>query len=131
MITLSQKGEFAPLLQRRLGMVDIGARGGLLPHWEPMAPWLDVLAFEVDSAEAARLRNTLASLGARVQVKPQAVWETCGIQTLYVTRNPALSSLFEPRRPFLSQFPNQTRFDIVARVEVETVTLDETLSDIR
>ncbi len=128
-MTDAQAAAFAPLSGRRLGMIDIGARDGILPHWEPVARWLDVLAFEADPEEAERLKTTLARGGAQVDVRPHAVWETRGTQTLHVTRHPALSSLYEPRRALVAQFPHTARFDVIERVAVETVTLDECLNN--
>jgi FkbM family methyltransferase len=125
-----RRGKAAEALRRqRFVFVDIGARFGLPPHWEAMGSLLDVLAFEPDEVEARRLTSSLRSTGALVEVVPAAVWDVAGRQTLYLTRNPGCSSLYPPKMEFLREFPDADRFDVVSRVEVETVLLDSRMAD--
>ena len=113
--------------RHRLRFVDIGARDGLPRHWDAVGAALDVVAFEPDPAEARRLADSFGRSGASVQVLPAAVWNTAGRRTLYLTRSPGCSSLYEPRAGFLSQFPDARRFEVVERHEVDTVLLDTVL----
>lgn len=125
-----RRGKAAEALRRqRFVFVDIGARFGLPPHWEAMGSLLDVVAFEPDAVEARRLASSLRSTGALVEVVPSAVWDVAGRQTLYLTRNPGCSSLYPPKTEFLREFPDADRFDVVSRVEVETVLLDSLMAD--
>ena len=111
--------------ESRFTFVDIGARGGLPPHWAPHGPVLNVVAFEPDPDEAERLVALIEAAGAQTQVVPSAVWDTAGRKTLHLTRSPGCSSLFPPRVEYLRQFPHVDRFDVMSRVGVETQPLDE------
>jgi FkbM family methyltransferase len=123
-------GAAAEALRRsRCVLVDIGARDGLPVHWEAVGPLIDVVAFEPDDVEARRLTTSYGSMGASVQVVPHAVWDTPGRQTLQLTRSPGCSSLYVPRRDFLSDFPDAGRFDITRTAEVETARLDSLMTD--
>lgn len=114
------------LATRGLSLVDIGARGGLPVRWRDLASILDVVAFEPDAAEAARLAMSFGPVRSTTVV-PVAVWSAPGRRTLYVTRSPGCSSLLEPNRELLAGFPDAARWEVVATPEVELSTLDDSL----
>ncbi|HUR91693.1 MAG TPA: FkbM family methyltransferase [Gemmatimonadaceae bacterium] len=115
------------LRDRRLTFVDVGARGGVPPHWNAYAPVLDVAAFEPDSEEAERLRAAIVSSGAKASLHEVALWSERGSRTLTITKNPGCSSLFTPNRELLAGFPDVARFDTQSATELATSTLDTLL----
>lgn len=113
---------------RRNTFIDIGARGGLPPQWAPFAGGLNVVAFDADRREAARLQDEPASEIGQLRVYPMAVWNETGPLQVHITRSPGCSSVYRPRVDFLRQFPDAERFDVVETVDVQATTLDEVLT---
>lgn len=124
-------------LSRLLGdnvveLVDVGARGGVLPHWRWISPKLHLTMFEPDPTAAAELRNGATSQGLDFSVIESAVWSGRGKHTLKLTRSGGCSSLMEPNRDLLNEFPVNERFDILEQFELNTNALDDVLkADIR
>lgn len=108
-------------------LADVGARGGLLPHWEVLAPLCRVLAFEPEPAEAEKLARSFGSAARQVTVVPAALWDSGGRRVLHVTRSPGASSLLAPDEEVVSRFPASERLEVVADVEIECTRLDDAL----
>ncbi|MEG4039000.1 FkbM family methyltransferase [Microcoleus sp. S11D4] len=95
--------------------------------WHLFAPNLTILGFDADK-EACNLAN--AEIEAR-QVNwaeshiPLALWNSIGKQTLYVTRYPGCSSLYQPNESYMQRFNGYIDLIQLDRtIEVETTTLD-------
>lgn len=117
---------FEPLFASRpLTLVDVGARGGVQTEWRRADRHLEVIGFEPDPAEHARL-NESASPGVRFL--NAALTDAPGRVTLNVTRAPGSSSVLEPNRAVLDAYPESERFDVVQRVDVVASTLDAELA---
>jgi FkbM family methyltransferase len=114
--------------QRSLVIVDVGARGGLQPHWRPLAEHLTWVGFEPDARSLDALPPE--NRARHCHVLPTALSDAKGTATLRLTRDPGDSSLLRPNRTFLEQFDNPSRFDVVSTLEVPTDTLDAQLSTI-
>lgn len=108
-------------------LVDVGARGGLKRNWQAARRHLRVLGFEPDVREYQRLVQTAGSSPTPVRYFNVALHHERGSLPLYLTRNRALSSIFEPDRSFLDSFPDAERFDIDEIQHVEVDTLDNQL----
>ena len=52
-----------------------------------------------------------------------------GTLPLYCTRFPGLTSVFQPNRAFLDQFPNAQFWDVIDRRQVEADTLDRVIAE--
>ncbi len=84
-------------------VVDVGARWGANEAWYRLKPLVNLIGFEPDVEECARLNQ-----GADTHEKfyPLALGSHAGAATLYVTVNPASSSLYKPSQQILERFPD-------------------------
>ena len=96
----------------RIGLVDVGARGGLEPRWQLIQDNVTAFMFEPDDHAYQALedseyieRTFNVGLGSS---ESESLFNLC--------RDPAVSSLLEPNDRLLSRFPNARRFDVVANV---------------
>ena len=110
-------------------LADVGARGGLRPNWRSARPQLRLLGFEPDRGEYDRLVADSADGGHGDRYFNVALHDHRGSMTLHVARDPGLTSLFPPNRPFLDAFPDADRFDTVDRVSIATDTLDRIVAE--
>jgi FkbM family methyltransferase len=102
-----------------------GARGETSNRLMPALPQIRFLGFEPDTEEYARLTQNPDPAFRYFNV---AVGDQDGSRKLYVTRNPACSSLFPPNYGFQKQFKDgATTFEIVAETSVNLVSLDSYL----
>jgi FkbM family methyltransferase len=110
----------------RIGLVDIGASGGLESRWRPYAQFITPFFFEPDE----RALQTLARDSGCVNSKifPFALTEADGSVTLYLCAKQKVSSLFKPNLEYLRRFPDVERFRIIEEVDVPSRTLDSCLS---
>ena len=107
----------------RIGLVDVGARGGLEPRWQFIQDNVAAFMFEPEEHASQALedseyieRNFNVGLGSS---ESESLFNLC--------RDPAVSSLLEPNDRLLSRFPNSRRFDVVAKKKINLSTLDKCL----
>jgi FkbM family methyltransferase len=117
-----------PCALEPLVIVDVGARGGLQPHWQPVADHVVWVGFEPDARSAEALVQKDGP--ARVHILSTALSDARGRVTLHRTRDEGDSSLLRPNRRFLEQFGRPERFDVVDSVELDADTLDAQLGSI-
>jgi len=102
-------------------LVDVGASGGLEPHWRSVQKYLHVIGFEPDPREFSNLQkqqnNMVKYLNIGLYQEKMAV-------TYYLLRKQQTSSMFKPNREFLDKFPEAERFDIMREVKIEVDSLD-------
>ena len=119
---------FETLYERHpLVLVDVGARGGLRSHWSPAQRHLRSIGFEPDKREYQRLVADTRT-NERVTFFDKALHNRREQIQLRITRNPALTSIFEPNRAWLDAFPEADRFDVVELQQVDACPLDELLA---
>lgn len=99
-----------------------GARGETSHPLMRALPQVKFIGFEPDAEEHGRLvshaRPGFAYFHAAVARRDER-------RTLYITRNPACSSLLTPNRSFYSRFKNcDSDLEIVDEKQIETVSLD-------
>ena len=102
-------------------VADVGAADGLAKRWRPVAPILQIVAFEPDA------RSDVAAdtkLGAKVTVISKAAAASEGEAKIYLTRKPRCSSLYEPNREVISRYPDPERYDVVREGTVSCTTVD-------
>lgn len=101
---------------------DYGSQG-----WDIFAPNLTIYGFDADEDACNEANTDLEARQINWQEKhiPLALGKTIGESTLYVTRNPMCSSLYEPNYSYVDRF-NQLIdvMDLDFTVEIETTTLD-------
>jgi len=106
--------------------VDCGARGSALPSWLRPAKTARYIGIEADAAECERLT---ARQKPRHEYIAAALGRSAEARTLYVTKNPACSSLLRPNSELLAPFGEMSDFFIVEReVAVSTIPLDMCLA---
>jgi FkbM family methyltransferase len=105
-------------------IVDVGARGGLAPHWDVLNPYMRAYCFEPAVDECARL-NALAP--AHLTYIPKGLWHTPGKQTLYVTRLADSAGLYK-NGAYFNRFVNAGNGEVVAEQEIECTTLAECIT---
>ncbi len=116
----------APALARLgLTLVDIGGRGDAVPELVALAPFAHHVVCEPDAVEADRLQEKLrGSPWRQATVVREAIAPDEGHATLFLTREPGLSSLRRPRADLVTQLPIADRFDVASTEEVPTLPLD-------
>ena len=114
-------------LPRKLGLLDVGARGGIQWPFDRIGrDLLSVVMVEPDPVEAALLKQSFEATGDTVL--ESALWREEQVLSLNITRSPGASSVFKPDRKFLNQFPESKRFDILQTPEIAAKTIDGLLS---
>lgn len=109
-------------LDRKLVVVDIGCRWGFAEKFTKVSGSFQVYGFDPDIEECERLSHRYE--GAAVSIVPLGLAGSAGKRTLYVTQEPACSSLLVPDQKLTEHYPALHCARHVSSVEVETVTLD-------
>jgi FkbM family methyltransferase len=118
----------ADLIGAPIGYVDIGARGGVHPLVEPIAPAVAVLGFEPDATECVRIlaEETAHPRYARLALEPIALSDRAGTAVLVRTTVETNASLREPNPTFVERYAME-KWRPVGRGTVDTATLDGVL----
>jgi len=103
-------------------IIDVGARGGLAPHWNVLNPSLLAFCFEPDEAECARLN---ASAPANVRYIPKGLAAVPGKQILNITALPDSSGLYANDMRYFGRFVNADNGRVVEKREIDCTTLAE------
>lgn len=105
-----------------LACVDVGARGGLQPHWRPYRPLLSVDLCEPDIA---------ACEAGRAAGQPGEHWFPVGLAgfsgtaRLHVLNQASGSSLYPPNEPVIETYSGRTYGALKAVVEVPVLTFSD------
>lgn len=112
----------AQLLQGEwLRVIDVGARGELAGRFTAFKSQVEVIGFEPDAAECARLNDELRDSGWRkARVLPYAVGRSTTNRQFFVTEAPELSSLLEP----LTEVVGRPGWRVKHVEHVDTISLD-------
>ena len=110
---------------------DVGVRGGFDSAWNVFGRQCQLVGFEADPHECARLQATQAAVQTeKASNKPKtlivehALWENPGCLKLNITADASASSVFEPNMDFFGRLPNPTANRVVGTVEFQATTLD-------
>jgi FkbM family methyltransferase len=114
-------------LDRKLVVVDIGCRWGFAEKFTKGKGYFRVYGFDPDIEECQRLKSLYKS--DAVSIVPLGLAGTAGKRTLYVTQEPACSSLLMPDSELTENYPALHCARHVSTIEVETVTLDDWARD--
>jgi FkbM family methyltransferase len=112
----------------KLILVDVGAAHGLPAHLRPLEAISQVCYFEphAPAAEALRERNRALAY-ANSRVFTEALADSDGERTLYVTNVPTGSSLLKPGSPFIADMEDHDYFFPMREVTVQTRKLSGVL----
>jgi FkbM family methyltransferase len=97
--------------------VDVGARWGIGDRWQQLGDLVEIFGFDPDPAECERLNATSPK---NVHYVPLALGESTRAATLYISADPACSSLYPPI-PAVSELLHGNA--CIAAVGAETVAL--------
>ncbi|OGT60069.1 MAG: hypothetical protein A3E85_02640 [Gammaproteobacteria bacterium RIFCSPHIGHO2_12_FULL_45_12] len=122
----SQPGQ--SLIERPLGFIDIGARGGAHDLVEPIAKYTAVLGFEPDQEECVRLMKNpdVYQPWANFVLKPVALADKKGEAELKLLSASTNHSLLSPNVKFTKRY-GMTKWEEVGRCQLQTDTLDAVL----
>ncbi len=116
-----------------LRILDIGARGGPTADLRDLGAAVDVLGFEPDPAEYARLTEHYAQPGAtyygRVQFFPVALGRPDRCRTMYLTSRRGSSTMLKPIVEVAAAFDRPQFMVTEATRTLETVALDAFVQD--
>ncbi|MBY0371323.1 FkbM family methyltransferase [bacterium] len=105
-------------------VLNVGARWGDNQAWWRLDPVASVVGFEADPQECERLNASSTSL-RRERYLPYALGASRGEGTLYITREPACSSLYAPDMALAKRFPQLQVIEPVETRSVSLIPLDE------
>jgi FkbM family methyltransferase len=112
-----------------IGLLDVGASGGIIPRWHPHRENIAFTGIEPDARSIPELLDSPDSKVFRsYEIIPSGVWNRTGTFGISFTRKPTCSSHFTPNISFLSRFPGVERFDIVRTTQIECLTVDDLLA---
>jgi len=112
------------LLDQPLAIVDVGCRWGFADTWEALGNRCEIVGFEPDTAECQKLREHYHDR-PWVRIVPHALGAARGDGTLYVTREPACSSVYPPIEEVVDRHPRLEPQRLVRTEPLELITLDE------
>jgi FkbM family methyltransferase len=128
-VSLGRLAQLA-LGDRPLGVVDVGATGGLFPQVAPIVRHVAAIGFDPDAEECARLNDEAEANGLAHRFLPVAVTGEDGERDLYVTRKRSSSSLLPPNAAYHARYPNAERMDHVDTFRIPTRSLGGVLDEL-
>lgn len=102
-------------------IIDIGARGGAGGLWAPFAGFCDVIGFDPDEQECARLNAEPDN--AHYRFYPYAVGMTDGRRDFHITQFPYSSGFYRGNPQWMDRFPFTT-LKVRSTIQVDAVSLD-------
>jgi FkbM family methyltransferase len=112
------------LLDERIVIADVGCRWGFADTWEQLGARCRAIGFEPDERECDRLRKRYRDR-PWVEVVAHALGREAGPAMLYVTREPACSSLYQPLDDVIDRHPRLEPQRRAKSQRIELVTLDD------
>jgi FkbM family methyltransferase len=106
-------------------VVDVGARGGVESHWKAFGAHVDIIAFEADAEEAARLNATGEK---NVAFLAAALGAENGTRTLHLTRHAASTTVYPAIPEWDGRFISSGNLETERTVEIRTTTLRDALA---
>jgi FkbM family methyltransferase len=111
---------------RFTNVVDVGARSaGMEGKWWRLDGVAGYFGFEPDAEECARLNASRSSGEVPETYFPVALGEKRGDAVLYVTQDPACSSLYPPDESVVARYPDLRVAQKKSEMQVAVVPLDE------
>ena len=89
--------------EKKITIIDIGARAGAASCWEPLGDALQVIGFEPEKNECELLNKT--SKNKNQKFYPYALHEKSGIRDFYITNSPSSSGFDQINLEFCKRFP--------------------------
>jgi FkbM family methyltransferase len=118
----------AALLDAPLAVVDVGCRWGFADTWEELRERCNIVGFEPDHVECERLSEHYRDQ-PWVRIVPHALGAEQRAATLYITREPACSSVYPPIDSVVDRHPRLEPQRMVRRETIELITMDDWCAD--
>ena len=109
-------------LARKLVVLDVGCRWGFAQKFTATMNLFQVYGFDPDPDECLRLSQHYDDTS--ISLIPVALAQTAGPRTLFITQEPACSSLLQPDPTLTDHYPALACARQVATAEIQTTTLD-------
>lgn len=109
-----------------LTLIDVGASGGISPHWLEQSRHLRIIGFEPDARAFEQLRS---SQDHSTRYLNLGLYSSKREVNFYLTRKQENSSCFEPNQAILGRFRKPERFNVVTKITIPCNTLDEALRE--
>lgn len=110
-------------VDRPITVVDVGCRWGFADKFSDNSGNLIIYGFNPDAEECARLERAYNS--KHIQLVPVALADRPGRKKLYLTKEPACSSLYRPIKCLTDANPALDCAREVSQTEVQVTTLDK------
>ncbi len=123
MADLAKVKRWSARLDRNVTIIDVGCRWGFADSWASLGSHATIVGYDPDASECDRLRANYAG-PCDVHFVPAALGATQGRVPLFVTQDPACSSLLEPNSALNSTMPGLACTRSSKTTEVELTTLD-------
>lgn len=107
-----------------INFIDLGASGDAPDFWKPLAHLTNLIGFDPNKEECARLNNK-DSIFLSQKFLPYAIAGESKKFTLYKTSNMYCWSLLKPNLPWLRRFSYSDLFEIEGTEEISAVTLED------
>lgn len=107
-----------------INLIDLGASGAVPPYWEKLAHLTNVIGFDPNKEECARL-NTEESEFLSATFLPYAIAGESKSYTLYKTRNIYCWSLLQPNLSWLRRFNFSSLFEVESTEEISALALKD------
>jgi len=102
-------------------LLDIGSANPRLDSGWELVDDLEVIMFEPDERSFNQIDTSSYSFSCKVF--NYALNENDGLQKLYLTRKPELTSFYKPNKTLLRRYPDKNRWDIIGEIQVEAKSL--------
>ena len=126
---LARVRRWSAWLDRNIIVMDVGCRWGFADAWASLGSRATVVGFDPDASECERLRANYRG-PCDVRYVPVALGATQGRAPLFVTDEPACSSLFEPDPTLTATMPELAGARFARTTEVELTTLDSSATQL-
>ena len=107
---------------QKITYVDVGAADNIDLRWSVFAKMLNYVGFEPDKRSEVIEPNE--KYGSKKIIR-NALWNSKGKIILNLARKPQLSSYYLPNSDFTNLFSDFNRFDIVDKINLDTIRLDD------
>ena len=108
-----------------IGLIDIGARGGVSNIFRPASGIFDVLGFEPDPLEVEKIMELIDenSKWASLLLEPIAVSDRKGVEELYILKHSVNSSMYPVNQEIFNRYKLEG-FQLVKKISINKTTLD-------
>lgn len=113
------------LEQDNIRVIDVGARGGFEPHWRIYGDQIELIGFEPNEGECAKLNTRHHQNGPKERFFPNALDSRKNQRKMLSARNSVASSFLPINWPYVERFSKSYDGRVVAESTVKTATLDE------